>query len=206
MEKIVIAIIVLNIIASIIAKSKKKKALESATAKKDKAPPSKPDRTKSPEKFFSSDTKSSKKPASKTLSKSLSTGKSILQEVAKEFGLDLEENSTFNQAPPVPVTREIHQESGQSFDDYGFQSDIPRHHTQKKQPSLVHSSSKKSPVTSTPKIPKSTNTTSVSPHSIQNYLKNKKTVRDAIIFKTILDRPVAMQKRGEILCPLRIRN
>jgi hypothetical protein len=188
MEKIILAIIALNIIISLIARNRKKKRLQQAAEAQSRNKEEKRDVIKKKmgykEELAQLKPEKPKLPASPVVNKSLNTGKNILDQVARELGLEFpEEREAPEQeyvietvvpefAPPPPVRPE--KSESRKWDQFSS-------HRERTMPAK-------------PVFPE-TDSQPVKKSLILDYLKERESFKRAFILKTILDPPLALRGR-----------
>jgi len=192
LEKIFLAIILLNIVASIFASRRKKKKAQEA-ARRQGQPVAKPapaqKRQKEPIRTLpQTKAEKPKKKDPPVRQKALNSGKSVLDQLARELGLGFQTDK----GPPSPPPEYPYQEmiDGQIFPDSLQEPEFEEEalfETDKRQ---------KQPDTQKPYVqPGKQPVKSQKKPLIFERLKNIDSLREAIILKTILDPPLAVAKR-----------
>jgi hypothetical protein len=188
-EKIFLAIILINIIVSIIASRRKKKKLRETAERQElsRARAAKP-ATQIKKRTFEPPERKMERPRKEPMpvvQKSLDTGKSILDEVAKELGLGFELNqptsptpqSYFEDITSEPVLPESFKKPAEDAEEKPTTTPI-------RKPRLEITELEK------PKVPGYVHTS-----FILKKLRNRQSFREAFVLKTVLDKPLALQKR-----------
>jgi len=198
MEKLILAIIILNVLASIIVKNRKKKQAQKAAQLQSRSE-AKPPADKKKQEVYSRGPASGqpqklKIEPSPAVKKSVTAGRNILDEVAKELGLNLK----IQEEPPPPEPEPEFQEQliiDETVVPYTpprkpkKPGKAPKRHMKKEDssPAWISYGEREAPLTKKPK--------SRMERQILEPLTKSESVRQAFILKTILDQPLAMRGR-----------